>query len=457
MTRQRLVVIGAGLTGSLIAARLRDRFRVTVIEQGRRPRPLTGEISCTAAGVNTTINRGSGLGGTTNYWHNALIELAADDLRKGLLAPEAMVQWYRQAWQLFLGADELARAAAFRDRNRGLLDPSAGDLAEMVVPHRRINMWGWSQQAWPGDEVRVEFSRALHLERDGAGAVSGVRVASPGGGTRTLPADRVVVAAGGLATPVLLARSLGVTGTMGGYHDHPMAYVAKLRLKPGSLLKEVSCQDGGGLSLRTGFVIKTDGIKTGFYLRPALSMRTRSITGEARYILSDLRNDPFSPRKILQLLGNVEAIREGILFKTGAGFRGDHFSVLMLGEQAPLAERGVRLGPDGTPSLDWRVTPAEHRSYAASLGRFLDEHAAEIVDQNLVPDGEWAYRTAAHHSGTASRFLSTEAGGDPFAVAELPGADACDGSILRSGGVANSGLTLAALALRLADRLAGAA
>jgi len=36
-------------------------------------------------------------------------------------------------------------------------------------------------------------------------------------------------------------------------------------------------------------------------------------------ILSDLRNDPFSPKKIMMLLGNLEAVREAILFKTRQG------------------------------------------------------------------------------------------------------------------------------------------
>ena len=87
--------------------------------------------------------------------------------------------------------------------------------------------------------------------------------------------------------------------------------------------------------MRAGLVYEVDGVKTVVYLRPARNLDVRAIQGPARFILSDLRNDPFSPRKMVQLLTNLEAVREAILFKTKAGFRGDYYSVLLFGEQTP--------------------------------------------------------------------------------------------------------------------------
>jgi choline dehydrogenase-like flavoprotein len=196
-------------------------------------------------------------------------------------------------------------------------------------------------------------------------------------------------------------------------------------------------------------------LKTVVYLRPAIDMRLGSISGPARYILSDLRNDPFSPKKILMLLGNLEAVREAILFKTRAGFRGDYFSILILGEQASLATRGVKLSPGKRPSLNWEVTPAELASYGASVDRFFAEFADDIVDKAVLPVPRWEFRNAAHHSGTAKRFIAppSDANLAFFAPAELPNTYVCDGSVLRAGGIANSGLTLVALAYRLAELL----
>jgi len=451
MTRERLVIVGAGLCGSILAARLRTRYEVTVVEPGLTPQPLLDEIACTTGGINSTINRASGLGGTTNYWHNALIELESDELLGCGIDPSRFAPFYARAWRLFLDEQHLALAAATHQANLRAIGHLSGAVAHMVVPQQRANLWALARKTFPGEAIRVMNARAVRFLENAEGGIPALEVATPDGRTQHLEADRFLVCAGGLGTPVLLGRSLGWQGrTIGGYHDHPMTYVAKVRLKPDSVLKSVSCQDRASLSIRSGFAHEHDGIKAGFYLRPAISMGLRSITGEARYILSDLRNDPFSPRKILQLLTNPEAIREGLLFKSRAGFRGDYYSILLLGEQRALPGRGTRLEDNGDAALDWYVAPDEHAAYSAGLDAFLEDHRDEIIAVNKVPDREWAYRTAAHHSGGAARFQAPDNIHD---VPSLPGVAVCDGSILRRGGIANSGLTLAALALRLADRL----
>ena len=451
--KRRIAIVGAGLSGSVLAARLRNSFDVTVIEQGRRKRPLFHEIACSNGGINSSINRGAGLGGTTNYWHNALIELAPDELRGAGIEPSRFADYYRQAWSLFLSDADLATCNRIRDANAASLP--AGRAAHMVVPPARANVWEHAHRWFPGDPITVVYGHAERLVQDGANGPTHLLVRTRRGSTR-IEADRFIFSAGGLATPVLLASSLGIEEKLcGGYHDHPMAYVAKLQLRPSSTLRDVSCQDTSAGSVRTGFVYESGGLKSVFYLRPALTLGVASITGEARYVLSDLRNDPFSPRKILQLLTNVEALREAVLFKTRAGFRGDYYSVLMLGEQHATSARGVHVSPGRTPALNWEVTPEERSAHARGWAQFLDEMAPQIADSNCVPADRWEYRTAAHHSGGARDFLASSAaeGLEFFAVRGLPDTSVCDASLLQRGGVANSGLTLVALCLRLADAL----
>ena len=451
--KQRIAIVGAGLSGSVLAARLRNSFDVTVVEQGRRKRPLFDESTCTDGGINSSINRGAGLGGTTNYWHNALVELVPDELRGAGIEPSRFNDYYRQAWSLFLSDTDLATCRRIRDANAASLP--AGRAAHMVVPQARANLWEHAHHWFPGDPITVVLGHAERLAEDGPNGPTHLLVRNRHGLTR-IEADRFIFSAGGLATPVLLASSLGIEEKLcGGYHDHPMAYVAKLRLRPSSTLRDISCQDTNAGSVRTGFVYESEGLKSVFYLRPALTLGVASITGEARYVLSDLRNDPFSPRKILQLLTNIEALREAVLFKTRAGFRGDYYSVLMLGEQRPTSARGVRVSPGRPPALNWEVTPEEHAAHAQGFAQFLDEMSPQIADSNLIPADRWEYRTAAHHSGGARDFLaSTGADGlEFFAVRGLPNTSVCDASLLQRGGIANSGLTLVALCLRLADDL----
>jgi hypothetical protein len=445
--KKHVVVIGAGLCGSMLSTLLRNDFRVTVVEQGRKKHPLFDDVDCSTGELNTSINRAEGLGGTTNYWHNALIELDDNDLVKAGIEPRGMQPYYAKAWSFFLSDAELAECNRARDANRASLEHGTSTVAHMVLPQARHNVWQLANAKHPGDDITVVYGHAQKIA-PGYVELAGRR------GTERIDADYILLCAGGLSTPVLLARSLGQdNGFCAGYHDHPMAYVAKVKLRPDSKLKAVSCTTTRSAEVRAGVTYETDGLKTVVYLRPAADMRLGSITGPARYILSDLRNDPFSPKKILMLLGNLEAVREAILFKTRLGFRGDYYSILILGEQTPIKTRGIQLASGKKPSLNWHVTADELSSYDRSVEKFFTEFSADIIERKALPAASWAFRNAAHHSGTANQFVAMPGDTTPefFAATGLPGAFVCDGSVLRAAGIANSGLTLVALSYRLAE------
>jgi hypothetical protein len=442
--KQRVIVIGAGLCGSVLATLLRNDFQVTVVERGKKKKPLFDDVECDTGELNTSINRAEGLGGTTSYWHNALIELDDKDLRKAGIEPRGFAPYYQLAWKFFLSDSELDACNKTRDTNAEALKGRTATIGHMVLPQTRHNVWQLANQRYPGDNIEVVYG---HVDRIVDG---GVKL----DGGRRLDADLVIASAGGIGTPIVLARSLGKEhGMVPGYHDHPQAYIAKVKLKSGSVLKKVSSTATLSADVRAGLVYESDDLKTVVYLRPAIDMRLGSITGPARYILSDLRNDPFSPKKIMLLLGNLEAVREAILFKTRLGFRGDYYSLLILGEQTPLATRGVRMASGKRPSLNWHVTAGELGSYEASVNKFLDEFSDEILERKVLPASSWEFRNAAHHSGTATSFLPMpgDTSKEFFGVTGLPDTYVCDGSLLRAAGIANSGLTLVALAHRLAE------
>ncbi len=450
--KKRVVVIGAGLCGSVLATLLRNDFQVTLIEQGRKKKPLFSDVDCDTGELNTSINRAEGLGGTTNYWHNALIELDDKDLKKAGIEPRGFEAYYQKAWEFFLSRSELDACNRVRDQNAEALKGRTSTIAHMVLPQTRHNAWNLANERNPGDPIDIVYG---YVEKVVEGGVE----VKTSGGTRRVPADHVLVCAGGIGTPIVLARSLGKEhGFVPGYHDHPMAYVAKVKLKPDSRLKKVSSTATLTADVRAGLIYEADDLKTVVYLRPAVDMRLASITGPARYILSDLRNDPFSPKKIMLLLGNLEAVREAILFKTRLGFRGNYYSVLILGEQTPLASRGIQMKDGRRPSLNWHVTPEELSSYSASLDKFFAEYADEIVEKKIVPVPSWEFRNAAHHSGTATSFVPMpgDTSKEFFGVTGLPNTYVCDGSLLRAAGIANSGLTLVALAYRLAEHVRAA-
>jgi len=144
-----------------------------------------------------------------------------------------------------------------------------------------------------------------------------------------------------------------------------------------------------------------------------------------------------------------------LLFKMKSGFRGGYYSVLLLGEQTPIEERGLALRPGEKPTLNWHVTRDERRAYASSFARFLEDFSDDILEKREIPADSWEFRTAAHHSGAANRFLLDPGvpSLDFFSVRGLRNTFVCDGSLLRAAGIANSGLTLVALGHRLAELL----
>ena len=457
--KKRVAVIGAGLCGSVLSTLLRNEFQVTVVERGRKRRPLFDDVDCATGELNTSINRAEGLGGTTNYWHNALIELDDKDLAKAGIEPRGFEPYYSKAWSFFLSDSALAQCNRARDANQESVKNGAATIAHMVLPQARHNAWHLANARYPGDDIDIVYGRAERVVPAANGAPGYVEVLGENGVER-VEADFFVFCAGGLSTPVLLARSLGDESAFcAGYHDHPMAYIAKVKLKSNSRLKAISCTTTQSAEVRAGLIYESDDLKTVVYLRPAIDMRLSSITGVARYILSDLRNDPFSPKKIMLLLGNLEAVREAILFKTKLGFRGDYYSVLILGEQTPIATRGVKLEPGKRPTLNWHVTPDELSSYDQSVAKFFAEFAPDIVEKRLLPTAEWEFRNAAHHSGTAKQFVAMpgDTSAQFFAVKGMNGAFVCDGSLLRAAGIANSGLTLVALGHRLAELMRASA
>ena len=451
--KKRVVVIGAGLCGSVVSTLLRNDFHVTLVEQGRKKKPLFDDVDCTTGELNTSINRAEGLGGTTNYWHNALIELDDKDLNKAGIEPRGFESYYQKAWSFFLSPRELEDCDRARDANKQSLEKGSSTVAHMVLPQTRHNAWKLANQRNPGDAIEVVYGHAEKIVRTGAGGH--VEVTGRDGMQR-IEGDYIICAGGGLGTPVLLASSLGRQDSfVSGYHDHPMAYVAKVKLRPGTQLKAISSTATRSADVRAGIVYETNGLKTVVYLRPAVDLRLASISGPARYILSDLRNDPFSPKKIMMLLGNLEAVREAILFKTRLGYRGDYYSVLILGEQTPLKTRGLQMTPGKRPALNWQVTADELTSYEQSVDKFFAEFSSDILERKSLPVPQWEFRNAAHHSGTANEFVPMPGDTSPefFGVTDLPGTYVCDGSLLRAAGIANSGLTLVALSYRLAEIL----
>ncbi len=440
-----IVIIGAGLAGSLLASRLAARHRVIVIEQARKSAPLAVIDRGRAAGLDPHV--GMGLGGTTSLWHNGLIELAASDYAAWPLRPADLQTHIAEAHTALSGAS-IARVRAIADELRGGL-AAAGVPPQllgspMFYPARRRNLW----HAENPRGVETVIGRVARLALDDGGRVTGALLH---GATAPIAGDIFILAAGGLGSPAILQASAPNAFKNAGrfYFDHPVGFVGEIAVRAdlNRLWNRFDRELAG--SVRLPLVIATRGRKFAFYLRPAGPTALK-----AKSVLSDLRNRPLDLRLYAQLLLRTNDIVEALSLRAGINIPTRRFVLYMSAEQLPQEERAIE-GTPGAVTRDWRLDDDFFAAAREAIDRLLAALAPITARSKVFAD--WAERleTAAHHCGTCRMAATAESGvadadGRVFGTSNL---FVCDGSAIPAAGYANTGLTIGALALRLAENV----
>jgi choline dehydrogenase-like flavoprotein len=444
-----VVIIGAGLSGSLLASRLASRHRVTVIEQSRRSTPLHIVDRGRAAALDPHV--GMGLGGTTHLWHNGLIELEESDYAAWPL-PAAEMQKYIPAAHAALSGAGIARVRSIASELRtGLAD--AGVPAQilgspMFYPARRRNVWHSENVVTHGVETVIGRVERLALDDGGR-----VRAAIMFAGAEPVAGDVFILAAGGLGSPAILHASAPDAFKNAGrfYFDHPVGFVGEITVSAdlNRMWNRFDRELQG--SVRLPFVVATARQKFAFYLRPAGPTALK-----AKSLLSDLRNRPLDPRLYAKLLMHTNDIVEALSLRAGVNIPTRRFVLYMSAEQPAQDERAIA-GTPGAVTRDWRLDADFFAAANEAIRRLLAE-LAPIIARSTVFE-RWAddLQTAAHHCGTCRMAATAEAGvadqdGRVFGTQNLY---VCDGSAIPAAGYANTGLTIGALALRLAERIHG--
>jgi hypothetical protein len=250
------------------------------------------------------------------------------------------------------------------------------------------------------------------------------------------------------ATAFLQASAPGTFKNAGRfYFDHPVGFVGEIAVNAdlNRLWNRFDRELGG--SVRLPLVVAARGRKFAFYLRPAGPTAL-----EAKSVLSDLRNRPLSLSLYPQLLLHSNDIVEALSLRAGVNIPTRRFVLYLSAEQLPQEERAIA-GPPGAVTRDWRLDD-EFFAAAREAIEHLFVALAPIIARATVFDG-WADRleSAAHHCGTCRMAADAETGvadadGRVFGTSNLY---VCDGAAIPAAGYVNTGLTIGALALRLAE------
>jgi choline dehydrogenase-like flavoprotein len=450
-----VVIVGAGLAGSILAAKLRTRYAVTVIELRDSPAPLPTPISETGVPSRLEVHAGAGPGGTTNFWHNGLIEVEDEDYAAWPATKAELEPYVARSLDLLSGVahDALAREDALvraRLVKRGV--PNALLGKSLFSPRVHRNMW--THLCLPGRDVACVTGVARRF--DIANGTTTAVTVETANGTRRVEGDIFIASAGGLSSPALLSATAEHAGlhlpAIGRhYHDHPMTSVGQmtLSLKLHDALHHSAPSIRG--ALRIPFVTRVGDAKFAFYLRTQELDRHHA----ARSALRALRDHPRVWRNYWKVLSSGRGVLEVLVFRFGIDLPTSTFSIRMVAEQPPDDTLTLSGRADGSIVRNWTLAPDFPRQVEQALRTLLDTLGSRVV--HFAADANWQNRlqTAAHHSGGCRMANSLDQGvcDRNLRVFGTDNLYVCDGSALPSSGYANTGLMIGAIALRLADHL----
>lgn len=464
--KPRAVIVGAGLGGCVLAHALLDSHEVVLVERGATADDRRYPVVDTGVPAVTEPHVGAGLGGTTQLWHNGLIEIDEEIFATHWPFPKSTLDaWYEQAFALLAGVGLTPVRAAIAELRRkylGLGLPE-GLLQGLYYPR-------WPRNVWDslGLQGRVELVRAdaVDFELDETGSRIARLSVMEGGQQRQLAADVFVLCAGGLGSPVLLQKLAARTALPAlrhagaFYEDHPMGFVGEVEVTV-PLYKlwnyRVPGTDG---NLRLPMVVKRAGLHISFQLRPAANYHRNSRRERVGTVLNDLRRSPWNPLHYARLFGHWDDILDILSFKFGIHLPTRHYTLLLCAQMPTTADLSIWSERDPSSGGEVRVRrwqlPEEYLGQLEASVQDVLAWLAPVTRRSRVFSGwQRELRSAAHHSGTAR--LSTDAeGGVCDADARVHGLSnlhVCDGSLIPASGIANTGLTIAALALRLAAHL----
>jgi len=197
MSKPTLVIVGAGLGGCMLAHALADSHDVTVVERGGEVVDARYPVVDVGRPAVTEPHFGAGLGGSTQLWHNGLIEIEEEIFATQWPLPKsALDPYYEQAFPLLSGVTltQVRDAIAALRRRYAELGVPDGLLQGLYYPQWPRNLWTALKLQ---GRVKVVQADVVDFEVDGEGRVLGLTI-DEAGQRRVLQADRFVLCAGGL-------------------------------------------------------------------------------------------------------------------------------------------------------------------------------------------------------------------------------------------------------------------
>lgn len=472
-----VAVVGAGAAGITVARELaRSRIETVVLESGGiEPESETQDLyrggSIGLPYPDLAATRLRYFGGTTNHWSGELGSLDEHDFEARPWFPDSgwpiargeLVPFYRRALSV-CGAE-----SALDDAPGKAGEPLASERLRLAHRRRGVDAplrfgaaYRSALQQAPSLRL-VLHANVVEIVVGGTRGVERLTVRALHGRTGSVRARSFVLACGGIENArLLLAAAPGVAGAGADwlgrcFMDHPVHRPLRLLARP-RIVAALLRSTGGAVTWLPD-------------LAPASGFQAQETIGSFGAELHEVPRAPGADGDAgsdaaWRLHEEVEGLRPAKSPPT-------LYELEIMQEQAPNRASRVTLAAErdalGVPraALDYRHSALDAhtaRVAATTVARELGRLGLGRVGLagGFTPEGaewDWPWRVAQHQLGT-TRMASdpsrgaTDRDGRPFGVDNL---FVAGGSLFPTVGYVNPTLTIVALALRLADRLKGAA
>ncbi|WP_341226352.1 GMC family oxidoreductase [uncultured Arcticibacterium sp.] len=486
-------IIGSGIGGGMLLDSLvknNPNCKIAIIEAGgKRPKaePHYESDGLPFKMITTSVQ----LGGTSNLWHGVLSFLDDIDFKKRSWIPQSgwpikkenIMPYYKRA-AVFFGIEEydyffLNRLNAFLKKsvesinfNKKLLENKLFQQPKKILSLKRTIKEISDQYA----NVEVfSDSTALELKSEASsGSVSSCVIGVGQKQTKEVLADKFIICAGALETPRLLLNSKWIKNKNIGRYlmDHPMGNLVQLKFRKKQKAHIYSTTPyGKGTKIKTGLVFTEETQEKyklpnhNFYIRPSFVKGIDDKSEKIKLSLLTYKSGKLSLSDIKNTLLNLNVVRQILTYKLSLNVSYNYADLFFMTEQVPSWDSFVGLSDKKDEfgykkaSVNWHLTDYDLENmrmvYNMCLENFFDSKDFEITHTKKDFNWENIFTSGAHHVGTA-RMASSEENGVVDADLKVFNTNnlyVCDGSVFPTSGNVNVGLTIAAMAMRLADHL----
>lgn len=439
MQKPKVIIVGGGLAGCILASHLCESCEVTIIESSKAP-----EINWTGLKKRPGPSLDSGLGGTTKVWHNALTEIDTRCLSHNWIDDQKLNFYLARAYSVF-GLDKALEDELYRRRVEIICNKipmQACSLGpQLYVPLKRRN----TRDFLDLKKIEIIHDKALgYVFKDKV--FSAVKTKKNG----KIHADIAVDCSGGLGVfNTIRKEALNTPFQSMKYEEHLTGFLGVIKFKKFSLGKLFStrCINKQWIGRIPISIKLSNGTWAGIFLRPAYFSPNKREYDAAKKEQINSKYFSFlraivSPSQFLRALYT----RLGILLPT------KNYLIY-----------AVFQNPPNFPvfSVSGEVVRCEIPNYDLDI---MVKDAFERCQDLLIEHLECSYfdEEAASYLISGAHFSgSVPIGTGPLTVnknLELDGYSklfVCSGAVLPETAYGNTGLTIAALAVKLANFLKG--